>query len=146
MWSTTLKNLDNQSLINAFTEYEAELGKLPKTLYTDCGPKIFGSNLTSSLNLHHCKLCSAPSGFQNQNGPVERVWRELVKMASAYLSNMQCPKTFWNWAIIHTSCKMNYMPAKVATVLTSPFKLVHSTPSAWRIPFCLLSTGYFRYE
>ena len=90
----TLKNLDNQSLIDAFMGCKAKLGKLPNTLYTNYDSKHFGSNLTSFLNLNSYKLCTTPSGLQNQNGLVKRVWHKLVKMARVYLIDMQCPKIF----------------------------------------------------
>ena len=52
--------------MDAFQEYKVELGHLPKTLYTDCKPKLFGTKITSFLNLAHCKLRADLGGLQTK--------------------------------------------------------------------------------
>ena len=146
VWTTTLKALDSSSLIHAFKECRAECGRLPSTIYTDCDPKLFSRDIASYLLDNNSKIRAAPQGLQNQNGLVEAAWKQMVKMARAYLTDMQCPKYLWHWAILHASRIMNYLPVRVGSILTTPFELVHGIPPDWRIPFRLFATGYFRYE
>jgi hypothetical protein len=69
----------------------------------------------------------------------------MVHMARAYLTEMQMPRSYWFFAIMHAARMMNAIPGKVDDGLASPFLLVHGVDHDERTWIPHFSLCYFHH-
>jgi len=69
----------------------------------------------------------------------------MVHMARAYLTEKQMPRSFWFYAIVHSTRMINAIPGKFGGKLASPFLLVHGSGHDERTWFPLFSVCYFHH-
>lgn len=115
-WIYPLKSLHHESLKPTFQQWFIDCGGCPSRLYADFDPKILEGPTASFLRDHHIFLRGAPSSPQNQNSLVERAWETATNLVRAFITNMQIPKNFWDWALRQSIQVMNYFPCTVSGV------------------------------
>jgi hypothetical protein len=114
--------------------------------WSDCDTKLFRSKIREHLLDNASNIVAAAAGRQSANGLVESHWKVMVHMARAYLTEKQMPRSFWFYAIVHSTRMMNAIPGKFGGKLASPFLLVHGSGHDQRTWFPLFSVCYFHHE
>ena len=122
---------------------KAITGMLPRKLYTDFDRTLMGSEVRQHCATNNCLILAAPKDQQHQNGLVERRWQTLCRMARAFITDKQMPKSYWYWAIKHANQVMNTFPIVLNKQLTTPMEVATGTKPDLRQLFSLFSTAFF---
>lgn len=143
IWIYGLKSLTSGPIIDAFCQFRADAGGLPKQFRCDCDQKLMGGDARRWIYRNHSKILGAPAGRQSSNGLVERAWQTIRDMARGYLVDAGMPRRYWFFACEHAARMLNMQPGSVNGKLTSPFELVHRVAPDVRTWFPLFSIVYF---
>ena len=145
-WAFGLKNLSSASILSAFLKFKSAAGRFATEFRSDCDTKLFGTAVKEFLLKNESDIVGATEGRQSSNGLVESHWKTMVRMARAFLTEKQMPKTFWFFAIVEAARRMNTIPGKYRGKLASPFVLVHGEGQDARTWFPLFSICYFNHS
>ena len=144
-WAFGLSDLSSESIRSALLKSRSAAGRFAKVFRCDCDKKLVGSGVKEFLLKEKSDVISATEGRQSSNGLVESHWKTMVRMARAFLTEKQMPRTFWFFAIVEAARRMNTIPGKYKGKLASPFMLVHGVGQDARTWFPLFSICYFNH-
>ena len=109
-WAFGLNSLLSADIL--LRKFRAAAGRLARCFYCDCDLKLFGSAVSEYLIDNDSKVVAAPAKRQSSNGLVESLWKTMVHMARAYITEKQMPRTFWFYAVVHAARMMNAIPGR----------------------------------
>ena len=134
-----MQSLVSECIIEAFKQFCAYAGSLPKQFRCNCTWKLLGGNACRWIYRTKSRIIGAPAGRQSANGLAERAWATVCAIACAYMTKKQMLRDYWFHAIQH-SCRMtNQIPTKVVGKISTPFELVHRVTPNTRTWFPLFS-------
>jgi hypothetical protein len=145
-WCFGFKSLQFDDILTAFMAFWLEAGSLACQFWCDCDNKLFRSNVHSFLHTNNSSILASPAGHQSSNGLLKSLWKIMVHMSRAYLTEKQMPRSFWYFALKHSAQMMNMIPGKYRGKLASPFMLVYGVHPDQRTWIPLFSLCYFHHK
>jgi hypothetical protein len=113
------KSETRQNIMNFVHMVETQYNSKVKIIRSDNGVEFLIPNFYNSKGiLHHTSCVETPE----QNGRVERKHQHLLNVGRALLFQAKLPKTFWSFAISHSTYLINRIPTPLLNN-KSPFEL-----------------------
>jgi hypothetical protein len=142
-----LNGLTGVEIQDALWRFFIDAGGFPETIQCDYDPRFLGGVVRRLLHSKRICIKSSPPYRQSQNGLVERTWAVVCRMARAFLTEAQLPRSYWYWAVREASRRLNVCPLSRPTESpTTPFALFYGRKPDYRILFPFGSIGYYRHE
>ena len=91
-----LRDCKSNAIITSLQKLKTMTGKLPQILYMDFDPKLLSKSTSNCYNANDGIILAAPPEQHHQNCLVKRTWQTLSKMAHAFITDKQMPKSFWH--------------------------------------------------
>jgi hypothetical protein len=93
-----LNGLTGVDIQDALWRYFIDAGGLPECIMCDYDARFLGGAVRRLLHSKGIRIRSSPPHRQSQNGLVERNWSVICRMARAFLTEAQLPKSYcWYW-------------------------------------------------
>ena len=90
IWIYGLKSLLSENIIDAFSQFRADAGGLPRQFRCDCDQKLMGGDARRWIYRNNSKIIGAPAGRQSSNGLAERAWQTIRDRLVAISSTREC--------------------------------------------------------
>jgi hypothetical protein len=122
-WTIFMKHKSEtrQNIMNFVHMVETQYNSKVKIIRSDNGVEFLIPNFYNSKGiLHHTSCVETPE----QNGRVERKHQHLLNVGRALLFQAKLPKTFWSFAISHSTYLINRIPTPLLNN-KSPFELLN---------------------
>jgi hypothetical protein len=137
-----LQTVSSSKIIHALDAFKADAGAYPKKFLANFDQKLVGGAALCYIS-KYSKIIAALACCQWSNELVEETWKTILRMARAYITEMQVSREFWYFAIRHSTIMLNQIPGCLGRRLTTPFKLVHDAKPDSSTWFEVFSVGYF---
>ncbi|GKB28095.1 retrotransposon protein, putative, ty1-copia subclass [Tanacetum coccineum] len=93
-------------------EVENQLGKIIKSLHSNCGGEYMSQEFLDHLRDHGIIAHRTPPYTPQHNGVSERRNRTLLDMVRSMMSQTTLPKSFWDYALESAASILNMVPTK----------------------------------
>ena len=122
------------------------MGRLPHRFHSDSDRKLIGGNDLQWILSNGSNIIASPVGCQSPNGLEEHIWRTLIQVARAFITEKQVGQEYWYFTVRHVAMMINQVPGWLGLNLTTPFELVHNSKPDSNTWFELFYIGYFNHD
>ena len=141
-----MSSLSSTSITSTLELFKADAGRLPHRFHSDFDRILIGGNYLRWILSNGSNIITAPAGHQSSNGSAECMWRTMIQMSRAFITENQVGRKFWYFAVQHAAMILNQVPGRLGLKLTTPFELVHNSKPDSKKWFELFSIGYFNHN